>query len=166
MRVVAISRQGAKRRRGRGRGQRRREVKTPGHFCSGVRCFHRVVIASMSCEYMRRFLVWRPPGAAPKWFWHPGLRRLSGASPGAMHGPALRAELGRSDIFLPRSSRSAESAKHTSPGQARLLPRSGRSAESAIYYSPGQATPKARAALGGAPYWSVFLGLFGPSRRS
>ena len=45
-------------------------------------------------------------------------------------------------------------------------PRSGRSAESAKHTSPGQAAPKARAALGSAPYWSVFLSLFGFSRRS
>ena len=50
---------------------------------------------------------------------NPWLRRPPGASPGVMHGTALRAELGRSGILLPRSGRSAESAKHTSPGQAR-----------------------------------------------
>ena len=43
----------------------------------------------------------------------------AGVSPGVTHGSASRAELGQSDIVLPRSGRSAESAKHTSPGQAR-----------------------------------------------
>jgi len=47
-----------------------------------------------------------------------------------------------------------------------LLPRSGRSAESAKYDSPGQAALKARAALGETSHMAVFLGLFGPSRRS
>ena len=55
------------------------------------------------------------------------------------------AALGRSGIILPHSGRSAESAKHTSPGQA---------------------APKARAALGSASSTLVFLGLFGSSRRS
>ena len=86
-----------------------------------------------------------PSGRNSNLLSYPGLRRPPGASPGAMHGAALRAELGRSGILLPRSGRSAESAKHTSPGQAAL---------------------KARAALGKAPTKAVFLGLFGPSRRS
>ena len=45
-------------------------------------------------------------------------------------------------------------------------PQSGRSAESAKHTSPGQAALKARAALGSAPIMAVFLGPFGPSRRS
>ena len=89
--------------------------------------------------------MWRPSGAIPSCCHTPGCGALRAPQPGVMHGSALRAELGRSGILLPRSGRSAESATHTSPGQA---------------------APKARAALGGAPYWSVFLGLFGPSRRS
>ena len=42
----------------------------------------------------------------------------------------------------------------------------GRSAESAKHTSPGQAALKACAALGSAPIMAVFLGPFGPSRRS
>jgi len=45
-------------------------------------------------------------------------------------------------------------------------PRSGSSAESAKHTSPGQAALKARAAQGKTPIMPVFLGPFGPSRRS
>ena len=38
-----------------------------------------------------------PSGRNSKLLSHPWLRRPPGASPGVMHGPALRAELGRSD---------------------------------------------------------------------
>ena len=41
-----------------------------------------------------------PSGRNSKFLPYPGLRRLPGASPGVMHGTALRAELGRSDDVI------------------------------------------------------------------
>jgi len=52
------------------------------------------------------------------------------------------------------------------PNNGISSPRSGRSAEGAKHSSPGQAALKARAALGKAPTKVVFLGLFAPGRRS
>ena len=52
-----------------------------------------------------------PSGRNPMLLSYPGLRRPPGASPGVMHGTALRAELGQSGIY-PREAAEALKARN------------------------------------------------------